>query len=206
MVSQTETRAVVAVDFGATSDVAIAQALRLVRAGAIQELHAVYVLDPSQVPDFIDHPALVQENDVLERAPTHLKDRIADVAFAMGMSLDGLSTVVHARIGKPVEAIQQVAVDYDADLIIVGTHGRKGIDRWVLGSVSERLARTSRCAVWVARAKDYSGQKRTEQIEPPRDDAGPQLDESLQVELHRSTQRVSWSNVDNDGPTGFRTV
>lgn len=43
--------------------------------------------------------------------------------------------------GSPVERIQQIAIDENADLIVVGSHGTSGIERLVLGSVAESILR-----------------------------------------------------------------
>jgi universal stress protein E len=46
---------------------------------------------------------------------------------------------VHVRQGKPAQVIRDVAIELDADLIIVGTIGRDGIKGSVVGNTSERL-------------------------------------------------------------------
>src|SRR4030095_12410676 len=74
----------------------------------------------------------------------------------------------HIRLGDPATQIHQVAVDVDADWIVVGTHAPKGLEKLILGSVSEALIRTARLPVLVARPKDLHGIERTETIEPPR--------------------------------------
>lgn len=53
--------------------------------------------------------------------------------------------------GKPAEGILALAEDVQADLIVVGTHGRKGIERLVVGSVANEVVRGAHCAVLVAR-------------------------------------------------------
>lgn len=53
--------------------------------------------------------------------------------------------------GDPGEAIVEAAVAEGVDLVVVGSHGRKGVDRFVMGSVSERVVRTSPVPVVVAR-------------------------------------------------------
>ncbi len=62
---------------------------------------------------------------------------------------------VHARIGKPAAAILAIAREVGADLIIVGSHGLTGLERLVLGSVSEKIVREAGCCVEVARPKQY---------------------------------------------------
>jgi nucleotide-binding universal stress UspA family protein len=54
--------------------------------------------------------------------------------------------------GDPGESIVEAAVAENVDLIVVGSHGRKGVDRLVMGSVSERVVRTAPVPVVVARA------------------------------------------------------
>ena len=51
------------------------------------------------------------------------------------------------REGSPREAILQVADELRADLIVMGTHGRKGVSRVLLGSVAEKVVRTAPCPV-----------------------------------------------------------
>jgi len=46
--------------------------------------------------------------------------------------------------GDPAPAVLRAADDLKADLIVMATHGRKGIDRLILGSVAERVVRESR--------------------------------------------------------------
>jgi nucleotide-binding universal stress UspA family protein len=51
------------------------------------------------------------------------------------------------REGDPREEIEAVAEDLGADLIVVGTHGRRAFKRWILGSVTQSLVRTSKIPV-----------------------------------------------------------
>jgi nucleotide-binding universal stress UspA family protein len=51
------------------------------------------------------------------------------------------------QLGDPAESILRVDQDLHPDLIVMGTHGRKGLRRLVLGSVAERVIREARCPV-----------------------------------------------------------
>jgi len=51
------------------------------------------------------------------------------------------------EIGDPAVEILQLAARLDIDLIVMATHGRKGLRRLVLGSVTERVVREARCPV-----------------------------------------------------------
>ena len=74
--------------------------------------------------------------------------------------------VGHIAAGTPWREIVQFAANIHADLVVVGTHDRKGLKRLVLGSVAEQVVRAARCAVLVARARDhYAGD--VPEIEPP---------------------------------------
>ena len=54
--------------------------------------------------------------------------------------------------GNPVSALTDYATSNAVDLIVIASHGRSGISRWVMGSVAERLMRTSCVPVMMVRA------------------------------------------------------
>ncbi len=62
--------------------------------------------------------------------------------------------VVALRHPSAGEAIAELARDKDADLVVVGSHGRTGIRRVLLGSVAEKVVRMSPCDVHVSRSKE----------------------------------------------------
>ncbi|KKK66103.1 hypothetical protein LCGC14_2967460 [marine sediment metagenome] len=64
------------------------------------------------------------------------------------------------RFGKPFLEVIQVAKEKDVDIIAIGTHGRAGVDRIILGSVAERVVRKAHCPVMVVRSRKYIGFKR----------------------------------------------
>jgi nucleotide-binding universal stress UspA family protein len=51
--------------------------------------------------------------------------------------------------GEPVEKIVEVAEEKDADLIIISTHGAKGLEKILLGSVAERVLKRAHCPVLI---------------------------------------------------------
>ncbi len=85
--------------------------------------------------------AVEQQN---EAAFERLRQQIATVC---GVQFDALELLI--RPGRPAETIVRVAGDVGADLIVVGTHGRRG----VLGSVAEAVVRNSQQPVLVLPAK-----------------------------------------------------
>ena len=64
------------------------------------------------------------------------------------------------RFGKPFLEIIQVAKEENVDLLVIGTHGRAGVERVILGSVAERLVRKAGCPVMVIKGRKYAGFKR----------------------------------------------
>ncbi len=64
------------------------------------------------------------------------------------------------RFGKPFLEVIQVAKEKDVDIIAIGTHGRGGVDRVILGSVAERVVSKAHCPVMVVRSRKYIGFKR----------------------------------------------
>lgn len=64
------------------------------------------------------------------------------------------------RFGKPYNEILQVAKEENVDLLVIGTHGRAGVDRVLMGSVAEKIVRKAHCPVMVIKGKKYAGFKR----------------------------------------------
>lgn len=62
------------------------------------------------------------------------------------------SAVGEVHWGTPFELILEYIDDEEIDLVVMGTHGRRGIERYVLGSVTERVLRLSPVPVLAVRA------------------------------------------------------
>jgi nucleotide-binding universal stress UspA family protein len=65
----------------------------------------------------------------------------------------GVNTVVLLRDGDPADQIVRAGRASRADLIVVGTHGRRGLRKFFLGSVAERVVSTAACPVITVRGK-----------------------------------------------------
>jgi nucleotide-binding universal stress UspA family protein len=74
--------------------------------------------------------------------------KIMDAAAKEGVKAEGLTSR-----GKPYEVIVQIARQRHADLIVIGSHGRTGIERLLMGSVTERVIGHSETAVLVVKTK-----------------------------------------------------
>jgi nucleotide-binding universal stress UspA family protein len=63
----------------------------------------------------------------------------------------GLNVTAALEMGDPKSTILDVAEEWDADLIVLGSHGRKGLNRFLMGGVSEAVARHACCSVEIVR-------------------------------------------------------
>jgi nucleotide-binding universal stress UspA family protein len=162
--NKTSNRIVVGVDLTETGDHAVLEAVRLARQLPDSELHVTYVLSSSSdVHDAHKVEVLSRELPAkIEQVRLHVTTVCAPATEAESYSVE---CVFHARLGDPAAALHQVAVDVDADLIVVGTHGRTGLQKMRLGSVAEELIRIARLPVLVAHPKDFSGLSKSDRVE-----------------------------------------
>lgn len=109
-------------------------------------LHVLYVVDTNALP--LDaHAQLIFE--YLEEQGRQSEADIVDRAEERGVE----SVVGEVAEGSPHEAILEYVEDNDIDLVVMGTHGRRGIDRYLLGSVTERVLRGADVPVLTVRAE-----------------------------------------------------
>ncbi|MFC7018261.1 MULTISPECIES: universal stress protein [Haloarcula] len=97
-------------------------------------VHALYVVDERFVADEFDAPV-----EAAEREATAALEAASDRGTEHGVSVEK-----HLRRGVPHEEILDAVDDYAADLVVMGTHGRTGLDRFRhVGSVTERVVRSA---------------------------------------------------------------
>lgn len=132
-----------ATDLSATSSPAEHEAVRLA-AGLGARLIAVSVIDPGtlKLPGGRFRARVDQIRDEREIAAQALVARAHDL---------GVPTAFLVWEGDPGEAIVDAATAEQADLIVLGSHGRHGIDRSLFGSVSDHVVRHAPCPVVVVR-------------------------------------------------------
>lgn len=191
MSSKANPNVVAADDFSETGLLALQEALRL----PCGHLHVVHVVTDEDLAHVPGETLLERQNAVLEILPPKLWDRIGTAGAHIG-GVPELRVSVHVRFGTPSKAIAQVAADYDADLIVAGTHGRRGVERFVLGSVAEALVRNATCPVLVVREKDHSTTRKSDRPEPaiPGEDLTRRRPEA--PHHYTSTQVVRWTGRD----------
>ena len=93
----------------------------------------------------------IRENS--EEVVTRLEEHGRSIADYMAEQLSGLSVQTSVKKGNPYEAILNYTQTHNIDLIVMGTHGRSGLDRYLLGSVTEKVIRMSDVPVLTVRRK-----------------------------------------------------
>jgi nucleotide-binding universal stress UspA family protein len=118
------------------------------------DLHIVYVR-PRSVPlhpghfvgPEVEEHWLQREQELLEREAQFLLDTQVEEIEASGSSV----AQTHLRIGKPDEEIVALGEELGAGLIVVGSRGRGGVRRALMGSVCDSVVRHAHCPVLVVR-------------------------------------------------------
>lgn len=131
-------RILCAVDFSPTSDLAADYAIDLAeRLGA-----SVYFFHAWEIPVYaVPDGALAFGVEVMMQVEESMQKKLEVlVARYAGRNV---KTESHVAQGAPAFEICRRAVDAKADLVVVGTHGRTGLAHVVIGSVAERVVRTS---------------------------------------------------------------
>lgn len=202
---------VVGTDFSEVSNLAIQQAWHLATQREDAQLHVVHAIDTRR--GLTSKAAEVErEERLLEELPAKVRNHVVRQAQAGQLPPLHQPLGVHVRLGKPDEAILQLAADLDAAMIVVGSHGRSGLDKLMLGSVSEKLVRAGRLPVLVSRPKHLETMAKSERLEPPCPDCVAVRHQSggqqwwcevharphAEQHIHSSTQRVSFHKAPMD--------
>lgn len=159
-------RIVVGIDYSTTSDLALRTAFELAAKEAHAEVHAVNVISAAADLAYAEIPtaaATLPIRQAHEQLEAYVNGALAEWQEKSGRSFS--RCVAHIRTEFPAAEIAQLAADLEADLIVVGTHGRRGFRRLVLGSVAEGVVRMAHGAVLVVRPQEAP--EPVPQIEPP---------------------------------------
>jgi nucleotide-binding universal stress UspA family protein len=140
-------RIVVGTDFSALADRAFVRALELARPGGRIDLVHCWQMTPILTPP--DAPAMIPSYDAIR---ADIRDELAErgkAAVARGPA--GLDVHFHLLERPAAHGLDDFAREVNAELIVVGSHGRRGLRRFLLGSIAEVTVRHASCSVLVAR-------------------------------------------------------
>jgi nucleotide-binding universal stress UspA family protein len=139
------TRILVPTDFSPTADAALSYAKTLAaRLGA--SLHLVHVLsDPYAVATYVPEVYAPVSPETRERVLAEAQERLRERLNAdEEQRFRGSRAVV---CGLTAKEIVNYASQQHINLIVMGTHGRRGVAHLILGSVAEHIVRTAQCPV-----------------------------------------------------------
>jgi nucleotide-binding universal stress UspA family protein len=106
-------------------------------------VHGLYVVEPT----YATEPGEVTET--LKRRGERIVSDIAEEA-----EVQGVPAVTEVQLGTPHEILLDYADANDIDLIVMGTHGRTGLGRYLLGSVTQKAVRLAEVPVLTVQAPD----------------------------------------------------
>ncbi len=133
-------------------DLARAMNSELYLVQAIAQLEETYILDPSiNVPSERETLLLPHRQRIGITNP--IATLTADYLTALQRRLtdQGLNVKTHVMEGSPAAAILDYATTIQPDLIVMSTHGRSGLGRWLIGSVADRVVKHGNVPVMLVR-------------------------------------------------------
>jgi nucleotide-binding universal stress UspA family protein len=124
--------------------------------GAAPEILLVRAVEPIAIP-YGKGTAEIASLEQLKAFEAHNKadaeKYLKEIAAQLGKA--GVKAKTKVIYGKAADALTDFAAKNNVDLVIIATHGRSGISRWVLGSVANRLIHHAPAPVLVVRAPGW---------------------------------------------------
>jgi nucleotide-binding universal stress UspA family protein len=145
-------RILVAVDASQTGELALQTAIEL----AIEsqaELRIVHAVDTVNINPGAEFPAPPEMAESILNAGQEVLREAEVKAAAAGLAAGTSLVTIDTMSQRIPEAIANDAETWPADLIVIGTHGRRGLSRLFLGSVAEGVARVATQPVLLVRGK-----------------------------------------------------
>jgi nucleotide-binding universal stress UspA family protein len=129
----------VPMDGSVFSECVLSHVITLAKGCKAGEVAVLFVVDPPGSSSYRLPPKLMEE--VHKNALATAEEYVSGVASKL--HAEGIPTITAVESGYPAETILSYASDHKADLIIMSSHGRTGVSRWVMGSVADRVMRNS---------------------------------------------------------------
>jgi nucleotide-binding universal stress UspA family protein len=123
------------VDFFPASDAAVKYAAGLA-ANYNATIHLLHVVTP--IPLTV-YEYVVDTSDIIRSMETSSSEEMNKLVA--GLKGTGVQTETEVRLGDVYDEIKRVIEETKPDLIVMGTHGRRGVERWFMGSTTEKLLR-----------------------------------------------------------------
>ena len=145
-------RILVAVDGSQTADQALQEAIKLAQElqGQLRIVHAVDIVNIYMGAELVDPTAI---SDAIIQSGQGILSKAEAVARQAQIPVETRLIVIDSLGHRIPEMIAADAEAWPADLIVIGTHGRRGINRLLLGSVAEGVIRVATKQVLLIRGK-----------------------------------------------------
>lgn len=104
----------------------------------------IFSIPPQMAPGYAP-----EQDEIIKEELRHAQDSVTQASQSLRSAGFNVSTrIVEAEARN---GILGVAAEWSADLIVLGSHGRKGLQRFLLGSIAESVARHADCSVEIVR-------------------------------------------------------
>jgi len=162
---------VVGYDLSALSERVLEEAMDVVRHRLPAELHVITVAQ--RAGDLVTLPG--ETRDMTEEAAREeVRQRVARIVEenqrrfgAVGLERIAVYVVASTPIREPGRMIADLARAVDANLIVVGTHARTGVDRVIMGSIASQTVKHATTSVYVVQPADFVHGEKVPAIQPP---------------------------------------
>ncbi|WP_331235613.1 universal stress protein [Natronorarus salvus] len=114
-----------------------------------EDITVLHVLNPPESATYGEARMYVDWEEVMEDRRERAEE-LLDAARDRADDHDA-PVVTEVVVGRPARAIVEYAEEHDVDHVVIGSHGRSGVSRVLLGSVAESVVRRSPCPVTVVR-------------------------------------------------------
>ncbi|MFP8888712.1 universal stress protein [Natrialbaceae archaeon A-CW2] len=119
-------------------------------------LHVMYVIDKAVFAGDVETGTIVTQ---FEQVGQSVLEEVETEATRAGIE----TTITHLGRGSPHEAILKYTEEEDIDVVVMGTRGRTGLDRYLLGSVTEKVVRLSDVPVLTVRHSERADSESTQE-------------------------------------------
>ncbi len=147
-------RIAVAIDGSKTSDMALCEAINLAgeSGSTLLLLHVCEEMPVMWQPDAMNVVPIQDIMQAIADAGSALLEKHKGLVASQGIPVE--TKLVATEGGRTGGVISEEAQKWAADLLVIGTHGRKGFEHLLMGSVAEGVIRTASMPVLLVRAKN----------------------------------------------------